>query len=162
MSPRSPARGQNRCTSQKPALAAILILPGESQGRKLAACRFNGRFRTRNASSWQLLKARCVQLLGALDVAGARPSAKLVFLERLVTTFSEESVGALANLVRQREQESEVGPIAIITQEDASFEQARQFAYVAGLVRPIRVFLEWHEGRRWIDAVAIDRAKAAE
>ena len=103
-----------------------------------------------------------VEFLGALDAAGARPYAKLVFLERLVTTFSEESVGALAYLVRQREQESEVGPIAIITQEDATFEQARQFANVAGLVRPIRVFREWHEGRRWIDAVAIDRAKAAE
>jgi hypothetical protein len=44
-----------------------------------------------------------VEFLGALDAAGARPYGKLVFLRRLVTTFSEESVGALANLVRQRE-----------------------------------------------------------
>jgi hypothetical protein len=70
-------------------------------------------------------------------------------------------VVALANLVRQREQESEVGPIAIIAPDDATFEQACQFAHVAELVRPIRVFREWHEGRRWIDAIAIDRAKAA-
>jgi hypothetical protein len=52
-----------------------------------------------------------VDFLAALDAAGARPYAKLVFLERLVTTFSEDSVVALANLVRQREHESEVGPI---------------------------------------------------
>jgi hypothetical protein len=91
-----------------------------------------------------------------------RPYAKLVFLERLVTTFSEDSVAALANLVRQREQESEVGPIAVIAQDDATFEQACQFVQVAELVRPIRVFREWHEGRRWIDAVVIDRAKAAD
>ena len=103
-----------------------------------------------------------VDFLAGLDAAGARPYAKLVFLERLVTTFSEDSVGALASLVRQREQESEVEPIAIIAQDDATFEQARQFAHIAELARPIRVFREWHEGRRWIDAVAIDRAKAAE
>ena len=103
-----------------------------------------------------------IDFLAALDAAGARPYAKLMFLERLVTTFSDDSVVALANLVRQREQESEVGPIAIIAQDDATFEQACQFAHVAELVRPIRVFREWHEGRRWIDAIAIDRAKAAE
>jgi hypothetical protein len=49
----------------------------------------------------------------------------------------------LPNLVRQREQESEVGPIAIIAPDDATFEQACQFAPVAELVRPIRVFREW-------------------
>src|SRR5215207_5409165 len=103
-----------------------------------------------------------VDFLAALDAVGARPYAKLVFLERLVTTFSEDSVVALANLVRQREQESEVGPIAIIAPDNATFEQACQFARVAELVRPIQVFREWHEGRRWIDAIAIDRAKAAE
>jgi hypothetical protein len=98
-----------------------------------------------------------VDFLAGLDAAGARPYAKLVFLERLVTTFSEDSVGALASLVRQREQESEVGPIAIIAQDDATFEQAHQFAHVAQLVRPVRVFREWHERRR-----AIYCAKAAE
>lgn len=100
--------------------------------------------------------------LAALDAAGARPYAKLVFLERLVATFSEDSLVALSNLVRQREQESEVGPIAIITPDDATFEQACQFARVAELVRPIRVFREWHEGRRWIDAVILDRSNAAD
>ena len=103
-----------------------------------------------------------VDFLAGLDASGARPYAKLVFLERLVTTFSEDSVGTLANLVRQREQESEVGPIAIIAQDDATFEQACHFAHLAELLRPIRVFREWHEGRRCIDAVAINHAKAVE
>ena len=103
-----------------------------------------------------------VDCLARLDATGVRPYAKLVLLERLVTTFSEDSVSTLASLVRQREQESEVGPIAIIAQDDATCEQACQFAHIAELVRPIRVFREWHEGRRWIDTVAIDRAKAAE
>ena len=103
-----------------------------------------------------------IDFLAALDAAGARPYAKLVFPEQLVTTFSEDSVIALAKLVRQREQESKVGPIAIIVQDDATFEQACQFDHVAELVRQIRVFREWHEGRRWTDAVAVDRAEAAD
>jgi len=103
-----------------------------------------------------------IDFLAALDAAGARPYATLVFLERLITTFSEESVTALAGLLRRREEESEVGPIAIVAHDDATFEQACQFADAAELVRPIRVFREWHEGRRWIDAVAIDRANAAD
>ena len=103
-----------------------------------------------------------VDSLAALDTAAARPYGKLVFLERLVTTFSEDSVAALANLVRQREKESEVGPIAIVAPDDATFEQACQFAHIAELVRPIRVFREWHEGRRWIDAVSTEHATAAD
>lgn len=102
-----------------------------------------------------------VDFLAGLDEADARPYAKLVFLERLVTTFSEESIVALANLVRKREQEGTVGPIAIIAPDDATFEQACQFAEVAELVRPIKVFREWHEGRRWIDAAAANQRTVA-
>jgi hypothetical protein len=101
-----------------------------------------------------------IDFLAKLDAEGARPYAKLIFLEQLITTFSEESVVALANLVRKREEESVVGPIAIITRDDATFEQASHFAEVAELVRPIRVFREWHEARRWIDAVAVDPKNA--
>ena len=46
-------------------------------------------------------------MIATLDTAGARPFAKLVFLERLVSTFSEDSVVALANLVRKREEEKD-------------------------------------------------------
>ena len=66
------------------------------------------------------------------------------------------------DLGRKREEENVVGPIAIIAPEDATFEQACQFVHVTELVRPIRVFREWHEGLRWIDAVVIDRANAAD
>lgn len=108
----------------------------------------------------ELRPGAMIDFLAALDAEGARPYGKLIFLEQLITTFSEESVKVLANLVRKREEESVVGPIATIAQDDATFEQACQFAEVAELVRPIRVFREWHEGRRWIDSVAIDPAHA--
>jgi hypothetical protein len=102
-----------------------------------------------------------IDFLAAIDEAGARPYGKLVFVEQLITTFSEETVAGLANLVRQREQESTTGPIAIVTPDDATYEQARRFADVASLARPMKVFREWHEGRRWIDTLLADRAKAS-
>jgi len=53
-------------------------------------------------------------------------------------------------------------PGRLIAQGDANFEQACQFADFAELVRPIRVFREWHGGRHWIDAVTADRPNAAD
>jgi hypothetical protein len=102
-----------------------------------------------------------IDFLAAIDEAGARPYGKLVFVEQLITTFNDETVAGLANLVRQREQESTTGPIAIVTPDDATYEQARRFADVASLARPMKVFREWHEGRRWIDTFLADRAKAS-
>lgn len=109
----------------------------------------------------QLRPRAMLDFLAAIDEAGARPYGKLVFVEQFITSFSEEGVTGLANLVRQREQESITGPIALVTADDATYEQACRFADVAALVRPIKVFREWHEGRRWIDAFPADRAKAS-
>ena len=102
-----------------------------------------------------------IKFLAQLDAEGARPYAKLFGVDKLVATFSDESVMALANLVRDRERESAVGPIAIVTNDDATFEQACLFAEIAELVRPIRVFREWHEARRWIRSVALDQSNVA-
>jgi hypothetical protein len=95
-----------------------------------------------------------IDFLTQLDAEGARPYAKLFRIEQLVTVFTDESVLQLAGLVRDREGESIVGPIAIIVGDDATYEQACLFAEVAELVRPIKVFREWHEARRWIDFLA--------
>jgi hypothetical protein len=65
----------------------------------------------------------------------------------------------LANLVRARELESLVGPIAIVVGDEATYEQACLFAEVAELVRPIKVFREWHEARRWIDTAAANELR---
>ena len=95
-----------------------------------------------------------IDFLAQLDAEGARPYAKMFGVEQLVTVFTDESVLRLAGLVRDREREGIVGPIAIIVGDDATFEQARLFVEVAELVRPIKVFREWHEARRWIDSLA--------
>jgi hypothetical protein len=95
-----------------------------------------------------------IDFLARLDAEGARPYAKMFAVEQLVTVFTDESVLRLAGMVRDREQESNVGPIAVIAGDEATYEQACLFAEIAELVRPIKVFREWHEARRWIDTLA--------
>ena len=95
-----------------------------------------------------------IDFLSHLDAEGARPYAKIFSVSELVSVFTDESVRALATLVRVREREGTVGPIAIVVGDEATYEQACLFAEVAELVRPIRVFREWHEARRWIDTPA--------
>lgn len=102
----------------------------------------------------ELQPGSMIEFLARLDAEGARPYPKMFGIDGLLTPASDESVLALADLVRSREEESVVGPIAIIARDDTMYKQARLFAKVAGIKRPIKVFREWHEARRWIDSHA--------
>ena len=89
--------------------------------------------------------------LQAIDEAGARPYAKMIDVKGLTTRFDAEQIGALAAVVREREVDSVVGPIAIVVGPGPLAQQARAFSERGHLVRPIRVFAELHEARRWLD-----------
>jgi hypothetical protein len=92
-----------------------------------------------------------IDFLAVIDAEKARPYGKIFGVSDLLTIFTEEDVRRLANLVRKRERASRVGPIAIVATDRRSFQQSRLFAEVAKIVRPIQVFREWHEARRWIE-----------
>jgi hypothetical protein len=89
--------------------------------------------------------------LQAIDREGARPYAKMIDVKGLTTRFEPEQVGAFAAIVREREVDSVVGPIAIVVGPGVIAQQARAFSERGHLVRPIRVFAELHEARRWLD-----------
>jgi hypothetical protein len=89
--------------------------------------------------------------LEAIDREGARPYAKMIDVKGLTTRFEPEQVGAFAAVVREREVDSVVGPIAIVVGPGPLAQQARTFSERGHLVRPIRVFAELHEARRWLD-----------
>ena len=93
-----------------------------------------------------------IGFLTSIDAAQARTYGKIFGVADLLTIFTEEDVRNLASLVRTREEESEVGPIAIVASDRRSLRQAQLFAEVARIVRPIRVFREWHEARRWVES----------
>lgn len=89
--------------------------------------------------------------LQAIDQAGARPYGKMIDVKGLTTSFAPEQIGALAAIVREREVDSVVGPIAIVVGAGPVAQQARAFSERGHLIRPIRVFAELHEARRWLD-----------
>jgi hypothetical protein len=89
--------------------------------------------------------------LQAIDEAGARPYAKMIDVKGVTTRFDPEQIGTLAAVVREREVDGAVGPIAIIVGPGPLAQQARAFSERGHLVRPIRVFAELHEARRWLD-----------
>lgn len=91
------------------------------------------------------------EFLQAIDREGARPYAKMIDVKGLTTRFEPEQVGAFAMVVREREVDGAVGPIAIVVGPGPLAEQARAFSERGHLVRPIRVFAELHEARRWLD-----------
>jgi hypothetical protein len=89
--------------------------------------------------------------LQAIDREGARPYAKMIDVKGMTTTFAPEQIGAFAAIVREREVDSVVGPIAIVVGTGTVAQQARTFSERGHLIRPIRVFAELHEARRWLD-----------
>ena len=93
-----------------------------------------------------------IDFMSRLDAERARPYGKIFGVSDLITIFSEDDIHNMAALVRRRESESQVGPLAIVAAEDHAYGQAQLFAEVGSLVRPIAVFREWHLARRWIEA----------
>jgi hypothetical protein len=97
-----------------------------------------------------------------IDAAKARPYRKMVDVTGITALFSADKIRRFAHLIRQREEESEVGPIGVVAGSPNVHRQAVLFARQAQRHRQIRVFHEQHDARRWLDAVDIPGPKAVE
>jgi hypothetical protein len=105
----------------------------------------------------EVLPQEMLDYLADLDASGARPYGKIFDVTALEMPITSESIQALAALVRQREREGPVGPIAVVVGSDEVLRQALVFATNAKVERPIRIFREQHEARKWLDT--LDGAK---
>lgn len=65
--------------------------------------------------------------------------------------LSNESLSALGQRVVFYAQNGQVGPLAIVATSDAAYEKAAVFAAAAKVSRPLMIFRELHDARRWID-----------
>lgn len=68
--------------------------------------------------------------------------------------LSAADVSTLAAQVRQTGEQAVLGPIAIVASAPENHALARLFASEAVAKRPISVFRELHEARRWLDGFA--------
>ena len=94
-----------------------------------------------------------VEFVLRVDAANARPYRKMIDVTGVTTRFSADSIRRFARVIRQREEESEVGPIGVVAGSPNVHRQAVLFAKQAPRYRPIRVFHEQHDARKWLDAI---------
>jgi hypothetical protein len=94
-----------------------------------------------------------MEFVTRIDAANARPYAKMVDVTGVTSVFSAEKIHRFARLIRRREDESEVGPIGVVAGSPDVHRQAVLFAKQAQRYRPIKVFHEQHDARKWLDAI---------
>ena len=63
--------------------------------------------------------------------------------------LNNESLNALGQRVVFYAQHGQVGPLAIVATSDTSYEKAAVFAAAAKVSRPLMIFRELHDARRW-------------
>jgi len=93
-----------------------------------------------------------VEFVLRVDAAHARPYRKMIDVTGVTTRFSADSIRCFASAIRQREEVSEVGPIGVVACSPDAHRQAILFAKQAQWHRPIKVFHEQHDARKWLDA----------
>lgn len=92
--------------------------------------------------------------LHSVALAGGMPYAKIFCIADVDSVLSPENISALGDIVRHYALYGRIGPIAIVAPFDRGYHQARLFADAAKAERPLAIFRELHEARRWIDSLA--------
>jgi hypothetical protein len=93
--------------------------------------------------------------LHSVALAGGMPYAKIFCIADVDSVLSEDNISALGEIVRHYALYGRIGPIAIVAPFDRGYRQARLFADAAKTDRPLAIFRELHEARRWIDSLAV-------
>jgi hypothetical protein len=90
--------------------------------------------------------------LADIFAQGGGPYRKMFDVSQTDTAFDEAVLKGFARIVRKHAAAGPVGPLAIVARSDESFRQAGVFAEAATADRPIKIFREQHEARRWLNA----------
>jgi hypothetical protein len=94
--------------------------------------------------------------LELVDRDNTRAYATLLDLRRMRSRISPR-LGILTELIAERAQESEVGPIAIVIGDNKPFEEAARRFATAGIRCPIKVFTDEPSAHAWLDAQRSDK-----
>jgi 16S rRNA C1402 (ribose-2'-O) methylase RsmI len=77
---------------------------------------------------------------------------KMFVVSGISTVFDTALMQSVGRAVRDHAAREALGPIAIVVDNAAAHASAMVYAdAVQGLQRPIRIFREQHEARRWLD-----------
>jgi hypothetical protein len=96
--------------------------------------------------------ADLMRLLIAIDAARASSYRKLIDISQLADSMSPTVLREFARIVRHRERERTVGPIAIVASTASVSRLANRFADDARGERLIEVFADQPAARRWLNS----------
>ena len=78
---------------------------------------------------------------------------KMFVVSGMSTVFDTALLQSVGRAVRDHAAREPLGPFAIVADNEAAYTSAIVYAdTVRGLQRPIRIFREQHEARRWLDS----------
>ena len=87
----------------------------------------------------------------ASDVLAYR---KIFDMTHATPKLDDDALMALGARIRAYRALGAMGPLAIVATTQASYEQAHIFAALAEADRPLQIFRDLHEARRWLDEVS--------
>lgn len=90
--------------------------------------------------------------LAAIDDAKASGYRKMFDITGLTGELGDSLLRSVGRAVQERAREVTIGPIAIVATSDEAYFQAVAYADFAKVDRPLRIFRELHEARRWLDS----------
>jgi hypothetical protein len=94
--------------------------------------------------------------IAAVDEAKASSYAKLFDITGLTGDLGEALLKSVARAVQNSAAKGPLGPIAIVASSDRAFFQAQLYAQEASVARPLKIFRELHEARRWLDGLSVE------
>ncbi|MCA0304460.1 MAG: hypothetical protein LCH95_18790 [Proteobacteria bacterium] len=86
---------------------------------------------------------------------------KIFDLTNATARLDDDALMALGARIRAYRALGEIGPLAIVATTQESYEQAHIFAALAEAERPIQIFRDLHEARRWLDDQSGEPARKA-
>jgi hypothetical protein len=91
------------------------------------------------------------QYFAGVTAEGGMSYRKIFEITHTPTALSEENLKALGARVMYYAQHGQIGPVAIVAASEESYVQAQIVAEAAKVRRPLAIFREMHEARRWLD-----------
>jgi len=104
----------------------------------------------------KLLASDLVGFLFDLDREKAGTYRKMFDITGVTSLLSDERIETFAGIVREREESAPAGPLAPVAGNPVLARKARLFAERAQGRRPIRVFVDQHDARHWLDSLPDD------
>lgn len=92
--------------------------------------------------------------LDAVVVADVLGYRKIFDMTQGTVDLPDDHMMALGARIRAYATTGAIGPLAIVASTPESYERAHLFAALADAQRPIKIFVELHKARQWLDAEA--------